>query len=282
MIGADSAASRSRGAPRQGRSHHRHGRRIPGAAGRDGPLLRASTTASPPAVAAAIEQHYWPRFAGDALPEGAGRAGRSRSPTSSRRSPACSASARSRPATRIRSACAAHAIGVIRILVEKTARACARRARRRRVRRVRRRARRHGCAARSSRASSTSACAATCATPATPRTRSRRCVDAAAGADRSRAGAGGGGRAFGELPEARHARRREQADRQHPAASPGARPRPPSTAARLADGAEHDLYLAFQKLEPVVDDRIAPRAISPARCWRSRPPSRPSTASSTT
>jgi glycyl-tRNA synthetase beta chain len=27
--------------------------------------------------------------------------------------------------------------------------------------------------------------------------------------------------------------------------------------ARLADGAEHDLYLAFQKLEPVVDDRCA-------------------------
>ena len=29
----------------------------------------------PPSVAAAIEQHYWPRFAGDALPAAAGRAG---------------------------------------------------------------------------------------------------------------------------------------------------------------------------------------------------------------
>ena len=60
----------------------------------------------PPAVADAIEQHYWPRFAGDALPRRRSRR-RSRSPTSSRRSPACSASARSPPATRIRSACAA-------------------------------------------------------------------------------------------------------------------------------------------------------------------------------
>ena len=30
-----------------------------------------------------------------------------------------------------------------------------------------------------------------------------------------------------------------------------------SIARRLADGAEHDLYLAFQKLEPVVDERCA-------------------------
>ena len=34
-----------------------------------------STTASRAEVADAIEQHYWPRFAGDALPDGAGRAG---------------------------------------------------------------------------------------------------------------------------------------------------------------------------------------------------------------
>ena len=60
----------------------------------------------PADVAAAVEQHYWPRFAGDALPEGR-IARRSRSPTSSRRWPACSASATCRPATRIRSACAA-------------------------------------------------------------------------------------------------------------------------------------------------------------------------------
>jgi glycyl-tRNA synthetase beta chain len=55
-----------------------------------------------PAVADAVAQHYWPRYAGDAL----GRSHRrSRSPTSSRRSPASSAWARRRPATRIRSGC---------------------------------------------------------------------------------------------------------------------------------------------------------------------------------
>ena len=40
MIGADAGARRPRGAARQGRSRHRHGRRVPGAAGTDGPLLR--------------------------------------------------------------------------------------------------------------------------------------------------------------------------------------------------------------------------------------------------
>src|SRR4030095_10454838 len=30
----------------------------------------ATHDGEPPAVSAAIEQHYWPRFAGDALPEG--------------------------------------------------------------------------------------------------------------------------------------------------------------------------------------------------------------------
>jgi glycyl-tRNA synthetase beta chain len=43
----------------------------------------------------------------------------SRSPTSSKRSPVCSASARCPPATRIRSDCGAPAIGVLRILIEK-------------------------------------------------------------------------------------------------------------------------------------------------------------------
>ena len=81
----------------------------------------------PAAVAAAIEQHYWPRFAGDALPEGAGRAGGGarRQARDARRHVRHRRAAR--PATRIRSACAAHALGVIRILVEKRLRAAARR-----------------------------------------------------------------------------------------------------------------------------------------------------------
>ena len=59
----------ARGAPGQGRPGDRHGRRIPRAAGRHGPLLREAD-GEPPSVCRAIEQHYWPRFAGDALPTG--------------------------------------------------------------------------------------------------------------------------------------------------------------------------------------------------------------------
>ena len=72
----------------------------------------------PEAVAGAIEAHYRPRFAGDALPEtriGALRRARRQARS---RSPACSGSASNRPATRIRSGCAAQALGLIRILVE--------------------------------------------------------------------------------------------------------------------------------------------------------------------
>src|SRR4029453_9824712 len=34
--------------------------------------------------------------------------------------------------------------------------------------------------------------------------------------------------------------------------------------ARLSDGAEHDLYLAFQKLQPIVDDRCKPGVFAAA------------------
>jgi glycyl-tRNA synthetase beta chain len=61
-------ARRARGAAREGGSRHRHGRRVPRAAGHDGPLLRAARRRAR-RVADAIAQHYWPRFAGDALPE---------------------------------------------------------------------------------------------------------------------------------------------------------------------------------------------------------------------
>ena len=42
LVGADAGAGRARGAAGQGRSGHRHGRRVPRTAGRDGPLLRAA------------------------------------------------------------------------------------------------------------------------------------------------------------------------------------------------------------------------------------------------
>ncbi len=61
----------------------------------------------PADVADAIEDHYQPRFAGDALPQRQRRPAPSRWPTSSKPWSASSASARCRPATRIPSACAA-------------------------------------------------------------------------------------------------------------------------------------------------------------------------------
>ena len=64
----------------QGRPADRHGRRVPRAAGHHGPLLRAARRLSRRKCADAIEDHYKPRFAGDALPRNArrhrGRAGR--------------------------------------------------------------------------------------------------------------------------------------------------------------------------------------------------------------
>ena len=58
-------------------------------------------------VCAALEEQYWPRFAGDRIAGDAHRHRARRSPTSSTRSRASSRSARSRPARAIRSACAA-------------------------------------------------------------------------------------------------------------------------------------------------------------------------------
>ena len=70
-------------------------------------------------VAQAIREHYLPRGAGDALPATRDRHRASRSPTSSTRSRGSLPSARSPSGTRIRSACAARRIGVLRILIEK-------------------------------------------------------------------------------------------------------------------------------------------------------------------
>ena len=108
-IGADPAHARSRGAARQGRSRHRHGRRVSRAAGHDGPLLRAARRRGPPWSRDAIEQHYWPRFAGDALPESAGRAGGGARRQARDAGGHVRHRRSSRPATRIRSACAGRA-----------------------------------------------------------------------------------------------------------------------------------------------------------------------------
>ena len=133
----------------------------------------------------------------------------------------------------------------------------------------------------SSRASSTTGCAATCASWATRRTRSTRCCDAAA--RRHPISCRRGSRPCARssaLPEAGALAaankrivnilrkvRREAA--------------PAVDRARLADGAEHDLYLAFQKLDPVVDDHCARGDFAGAllALAAAKPPS---TASSTT
>ncbi len=57
----------ARGASRQGRSRHRNGRRVPRAAGPDGPLLRAAQ-GEEPSVADAIEEHYKPQGPNDRIP----------------------------------------------------------------------------------------------------------------------------------------------------------------------------------------------------------------------
>ena len=244
------ALADARRAARQGGPRHRHGRRVPGAAGHHGPLLRAARRRAGggrrrdrAALLAALRRRRAAARARSRRP--------SRSPTSSTRSPACSASASCPPATRTRSACAAHALGVLRILIEQRLAGAAARARRPRVRRVRRRCRPCKPAPRGrSRSSSSSGCAATCASTATRRNeveavlcqRPARIDLVPARLDAVRA--------FGAAARSRRARRGEQADRQHPAQVRRARRRPPSTARGSTDGAEHDLYLAFQKLEP--------------------------------
>ena len=93
-------------APRQGRSRDRHGRRIPRAARVDGPLLRRARRRARRRRARRSSS-----TTGRASPATRCRTAPSprpwRWPTSSRRSPACSASARSLPATGTRSACGA-------------------------------------------------------------------------------------------------------------------------------------------------------------------------------
>ena len=100
------AARRARRRARQGGSAHRHGRRVSGTAGHHGALLRAarrraarrSPTRSKPTTGRDLPATRCPKVP---LPAPW------RSPTSSTHWSACSASANSQPATRIRSACAA-------------------------------------------------------------------------------------------------------------------------------------------------------------------------------
>ena len=67
LVARRSRSCRARGDPRQGRSRHRHGRRVPRAARRDGPLLRARSGGGP-AVADAIGAHYKPVGPSDDVP----------------------------------------------------------------------------------------------------------------------------------------------------------------------------------------------------------------------
>ena len=62
------AAGRARRAAGQGRSGHRHGRRVPRAAGHHGRPLRPRRRASRAAVAAAIREHYAPKGPDDRCP----------------------------------------------------------------------------------------------------------------------------------------------------------------------------------------------------------------------
>ena len=99
----------ARGAARQGRSRVGHGRRVPRAAGPDGPLLRRGRRIKPE-IARAIELHYKPKGPTDTVPMAAtATPWRSpwRWPTSSTRWWASGPSARSRRAPAIPISCGA-------------------------------------------------------------------------------------------------------------------------------------------------------------------------------
>jgi glycyl-tRNA synthetase beta chain len=208
----------------------------------------------PAAVAAAIEQHYWPRFAGDALPEGqvaqavaladkfetlAGLFGIGAQPTGDKD-----------PFGLRR-----HAIGAIRIVVEKGLRVtladlvdaafrafagvpAVQDARTELLSFIYERLRGY---LRDAGYSANQAEAVLCQRPAR--------IDLVP----ARAAAV---RAFGDLPEAATlaAANKRIVNILRKSGSEAA---PAVDRGRLADGAEHDLYLAFQKLDPVVGDRCA-------------------------
>ena len=73
----------------------------------------------PAAIADAIAQHYWPRFAGDALPETARCPGGRACRQARDRSPPCSASVKLPTGDKDRFGLRRAALGVIRILIEK-------------------------------------------------------------------------------------------------------------------------------------------------------------------
>ena len=106
-LGADAGARRPRRAARQGRPADRHGRRVPRAAGRSWAATTRAHDGEAAEVAAGDRGPLQPALRRRRAAAQPRSAWRSRSPTSSRRWSACSASARCRPATRIRSRCAA-------------------------------------------------------------------------------------------------------------------------------------------------------------------------------
>ncbi len=253
-LGADRGRTHPGGRTRQSRSHDRHGRRVPGAAGAHGALLRAARRRAGSGRGgdrAALLAALCRRCAAGR----AGRAGRG-------------ARRQARDARRhVRHRRAAHRReGSVR-----PAPPCDRRdphsrreeagagapgTRCRRVRCVRRRSGGQGRPHRSSRTSSSSACAATCATPAFRRTRSRPCCASVRRASIScrrnapRSGPSPTCPKQGRLPQ-------PTSESSTSCASPAARRPSPSIVPVLPTARSTISYLAFQKLQPIVDDRCA-------------------------
>ena len=118
LPGADRDARASARRARQGRPRHRHGRRVPRAAGHHGPLLRAARGRGRRGRRrdrATTTRRTGPN---DALPDARPSASSWRWPTSSTRWSASSRSARSRPARRIPFALRRAALGIIRLILE--------------------------------------------------------------------------------------------------------------------------------------------------------------------
>ena len=240
----------------------------------------AAHDGEPPAVAAAIEQHYWPRFAGDALPDGpvaqavaladkletlAGMFGIGSAPTGDK------------DPFGLRRA----ALGVIRILIERrlplplAGRSSPRRSARSTACRRSSRARRR------SRTSSTSACAATCAStgytaqPGRGRASTQRPARLDLVPARLEAV-----RAFARCPRRPRWPPPTSASSTS-CASPAARRRPRSTARCSPKAPSTPCYLAFQQLGPQVDARFARGRLRRRAARAGDARSRSSTASST-
>ena len=268
QLGGDAlAAGRPRRAAGQGRPADRHGRRVPRAAGHHGRATTRATTASRGSRAAAIEDHYQPRFAGDALPRNdvgtRGRAGRQARDAGRHVRHRPAADRRQGP-VRAAPPCAGRAAHAGR---EATCRCRCRDLLARRRRAVRRQRRRQGPARRASATSSTTACAASCASRATARRRSTRCWRCARSAWATSPSAWRPCAPSPRCPK-RRAGRGQQAHRQHPEEGRGSADAARRASAAAGSRPSRRCTRRMQQRRAAGRRAVRRAATTPARCRR--------------